>query len=107
MVSKKKPPTKKAGPTLRSTEPIAVVFGSERLLSLWCRRNAFNPRRAMLATHGNNKLQGHTGAVITVRFPKEYWKPATFPCETRVKEVEDAIKRHKKEGGELIEYKES
>jgi hypothetical protein len=61
----------------------------------------------MMATTGINKLQGHTGTVVTVRFPEEYWKPATFPCEQRVREVEDAIKRHKQEGGDIREIMET
>jgi hypothetical protein len=107
--TKKKPPTQKAGPTHQSIEPIVVVFGSERLLSLWCRRNARNPRAVHLATRGGVIFRGipDDRIVHVIRFPEEYWEPATHPCGVRVREVEDALKRIKKSGGTVIEYKET
>jgi hypothetical protein len=96
--------TKKAPPP--STERIVVVFGSERLGELWARRNAYNPRKVMLATHGADKLMGHQGPITTVRFASDIWEPVSSPCANRVREVEDAIKRHKKMGGEVNDYVE-
>jgi hypothetical protein len=100
-MSPKKPPV--------LTGPIVVVFGSERLASIWARRNAFNPRRVILATQGGDRLLGLTPAVsiTVVRFPEHIWEPVTHPCGVRVREVEDALKRHKKEGGEIIELVEA
>ena len=88
-----------------SIEQIVVIFGTERLASLWARRNAVNPRRVMLATNGAEKLKGCTSAV-TVRFPKDIWEPSTHPCTNRMNEVEAALKQIKQTGGEVIEYTE-
>lgn len=94
--------TTKKGKSPHSIEPIVVVFGSERLASLWCQRNARNPRSVMLASNGGERLRGVTH-VTTVRFPDEWWEPVTHPCGVRVREVEDLIKQIKKAGGEIIE----
>ena len=97
--------TKKANHTRPSTEPIVVVFGSERLASLWCKRNARNPRTVILATNGDTRLQGVTH-VTTVKFPEDWWKPVTHACGVRVKEVEDKIKTIKQTGGVVLEVLE-
>lgn len=56
----------------------------------------------MLAVDGGEKLRGQT-SITVVRFPEEWWKPATFSCERKVREVEEALKAIKQTGGEVIE----
>lgn len=70
----------------------AVVFGSELLMSQWCRRNAVNPREVIMATQPD-KLKGQTEPVRVVRFDENVWTTDTYPCEQRVRETEAIIKR--------------
>lgn len=98
MKNQKKPPP--------SIDPIVVVFGTQRLASIYARRNAMNPRKIMLATNGSDRLRGVTHVTI-VRYPDDWWEPPTHPCANRMREVEEAIKVIKQTGGEVIEYLES
>jgi hypothetical protein len=82
-----------------------VLFGTHGLRLLYARRKAINPQRIMLAVNGGDKLRGEN-SVTVVRFPEEWWKPATFSCEKNVREVEEQIKRIKQTGGEVIEHLE-
>jgi hypothetical protein len=84
------------------SDGIVVVFGSESIRAKWIRTNRADPEKVILATHPE-KLEGHSGPVLTVRVPKEQWLPTTFPCEKRVRETEDILKRIKKQGGSVGE----
>lgn len=76
----------------------AVVFGSDRIASIWGLRNDVPRENIVLATNPD-EVEKLRGPVAVVRVSKEEWVPTTFPDENRVKQTEEIIKgrKHKDE----------
>jgi hypothetical protein len=83
----------------------AVVFGTERIASIWALRNDVPRENVVLATQPD-KVKKLKGPVTVVRVKEEEWKPSTFPDENRVKDSEQHLKdrKHKKDD-EVVEVK--
>ncbi len=79
---------------------IHVVFGTQRLAMQYIWLYGVVAENVILATDPDN-LDGHKGSVTTVRYSEEVWQPPTLPCEKRVRETEEAIRRLKKAGSEV------
>lgn len=69
-----------------------VIFGSERLARLFSMDHHIDWNRITLATEGAAGLRGVRGPIECIRFHEDVWSPATFPCERRVREIEERIK---------------
>lgn len=82
---------------------IYVMFGNQRHSAIYGLRKGIDRKLIMEATDGDDKLQGFRGPLTVVRLPEHIWKPTTWPCEKKVKEVEDFIKRMKQMDYEVIE----
>ena len=80
----------------------AVVFGTDRIASIWALRNNVSRDSVILATHPE-EVEEMTGPVKVVRVSDEEWQPTTFPDETRVKETEKVLKALKRGGQEVME----
>ena len=78
-----------------------IVFGSALLAMRYSQQMAVNPDNIILATRPDLLLESSKQSLVVVRYPSEIWKPATFPCEKRVKEMEDYIKRIQSSGIEV------
>lgn len=90
-------------------EVVHIVFGSEAHRSNYARRMAVNPLKVILATQPEKIQRLMTESVDTIkvlRFPKDIWKPPTFPCEKRVAETEGMIKGYQRLGVTVVEIKE-
>lgn len=81
----------------------AVVFGSDRIASIWALRNKVPRDQVVLATHPD-EVEKLKGPITVVRVSQEAWKPTTFPDEIRVKDTEQHLKDHKKKD-EVVEEK--
>lgn len=80
----------------------AVVFGTDRIASIWGLRNDVPREKIVLATHPE-KVKELKGPVAVVRVTEEEWKPTTFADENRVKQSEELVKEHGKKKGEVQE----
>lgn len=82
----------------------AIVFGSERIATIWALRNDVPRENVVLATDPV-AVEKLVGPVTVVRVSKDEWQPTTFPDENRVRQTEDLIKEHKKNKDEVVEDK--
>ena len=88
------------------SEPTTVIFGNQRHASIWALRNGkrdVNPHKIIIATRGEPGFRGVVGPLHVVRVTPEVWLPTTWPCEKRVKETEEVIKRFKDKGEVVTE----
>lgn len=78
-----------------------VMFGNQRHGAIYALRHNLNPKDVLIAT-SPDILKGVNEPVTAIRLPEHIWKPTTFSCENRVREVENEIKRLKQTNVSII-----